>query len=81
MLDLVHAASAIVLDYLKMDSLPDAWNEAEGSPSGTGVPENVKAATLLVLAELDRNRDASGADCLSDAVRALLVRLRNPSIA
>lgn len=74
-------ASAAVMRHLKFDSLPDAWNDPLGSPSGNGVPADVKAAVLLIAGELDRNRSASLADLFSDSVRWLLAKYRDPSLA
>lgn len=77
----LDAACAIIMNYLKLSSLPDAWNEPAGSPAGTGVPPLVKSATMLVLGELYRNREAPTADVLSTAVKAMLERYRDPTLA
>jgi hypothetical protein len=77
----IEQASAIVLDYLKLQSEPSEWtNASEGSPPGTGVPALIQAATLLIVGELYAKREAS-ADALSDGVRALLHRYRDPAFA
>jgi hypothetical protein len=64
-------ATAIVVDYLKK---PDhGWTEDT-------VPGQVKAAILLTFACLFRNPDGD-VDPLSDAVRSLLHRMRDPALA
>lgn len=64
-------ATDIVVDYLKR---PDhGWTEET-------VPGQVRAAILLTFASLFRNPDGD-VDPLSDAVRSLLHRLRDPAIA
>lgn len=64
-------ATAIVVDYLKK---PDhGWTEET-------VPGQVKAAILLTFASLFRNPDGD-VDPLSDAVRSLLHRMRDPALA
>lgn len=63
-------AEDIVVDYLKK---PDhGWTE------GT-VPPRVRAAILLVLGALFENRE--GGDPISDAVRSVLWRDRDPALA
>jgi hypothetical protein len=65
-----EAASDIVIDYLKR---PDhEWTEADA-------PALVKAAILLVLGALFDNRE--GGDPISDAVKSLLWRYRDPALA
>lgn len=78
----IEQASAIILDYLKLDAVPTGWGNLSGeSPSGTGVPHLVQAATLLVLGELHNKREASGADVISPAVVSILNRYRDPAMA
>lgn len=77
----LEMASAIILDFLKLSGLPDAWNgESDDSP-GTGVPPLVQSATLLVVGELYKNREASAADLLSPGIKDLLRRYRDPALA
>jgi hypothetical protein len=70
----VNEASAIVLDYLKVPA--DEW--AVGA-----VPYLVQAATKLVLGALMENREgnADGPEPLSQAVKDLLHRYRDPALA
>lgn len=72
----VDAASDIVLDYLKktVEDLP-------GSPSE--VPPTIEAATLLVIGALYENRDGAenAPQPLSQAVKDLLHRYRDPALA
>lgn len=75
------AGCSIVMNYLKLTSLPDEWCEPLGSPSGTGVPPLVKSATLLVVGELYKNREATVADVLSMTVKSMLDRYRDPTLA
>ena len=65
-----EAASEIVIDYIKR---PDHGWTAET------VPFHVKAAILLVLGALVADRE--GGDPLSDAVKGLLHRFRDPALA
>lgn len=60
----IDQASAIVLDYLKVDELPDP------------PPEFVQAATLLCIEAL-----YDGGDPLSETIKALLHRSRDPELA
>lgn len=83
--DIVQHASAIVFDYLKIP-VPEFTSPVEDSPTydfwaSTTVPYEVQRATLLIVGELWLNREASSADVLSDAVKALLIRHRDPAMA
>lgn len=85
--DKIQQASFIVLDYIKQLP-PEYTSPVLESPTytfwandTTKIPYNVKAATLLVLAELWDNREASVNDCLSQAVKDLLHRWRDPALA
>ncbi|ACL57572.1 head-tail connector protein [Methylobacterium nodulans] len=69
--DKIEAATDLVLDYLKT---PEHGWTAET------VPARVKAAILLALGVLYENREGQ-VDPLTDAVRSLLHRLRDPAIA
>lgn len=75
---LIIQGSAIVLDYCKKPD--DTW-DVLGSPSG--VPAVVEAATLLVIGALYENREgnADGPQPLSQAVKDLLHRQRDPAYA
>ena len=78
----IEQASAIVLDYLKLDAIPDGWDAGTGdSPGRKTVPFVVQAAVLLIVGELFKNREASAADLLSKTVTDLLVRWRDPAFA
>jgi hypothetical protein len=78
----VAAASAIVLNYLKIDfdASPFAWPWADEVDTPEEIPANVKAATLLVLGKIWWDREGAG-DPLSDAARSLLHRYRDPAMA
>jgi hypothetical protein len=69
----IEEASSIVTDYLKR---PDhGWTDRT-------VPGHVRAAVRLVLANLWAQRgDVDGADPLSPAVKSLLHRERDPTLA
>jgi hypothetical protein len=86
----IHAASGAVLNYLKsganifLDSNGDLEFDSNEEP--VGVPFEVKAATLLMLGFLykDRDENADGAfqqGYLPMPVTALLFPLRDPAIA
>lgn len=79
--ELIEEASAVVMKHIKCDTIPNAWNEPEGSPSGTGIPGDVKLAALLLIGEIDRHRGASMAELLSPAAVSLLEKYRVPSLA
>lgn len=94
---LLRAASQAVLDYLKdgatfLDSSGEVPLDSSGDPEG--VPFNVQAATLILTAEMYRNREAltedpvgGGAQAsygygyLPRSVTALLYPLRDPALA
>lgn len=92
---LVNAASAAVIDYLKSgaDAFLDSSGEVQiGSSNGEpiGVPFNVQAATLIMTAEMYKNREAEqdgeidpqwGYGYLPRPVVALLYPLRDPALA
>jgi hypothetical protein len=75
----VAQANSIVMDYLKLSALPSDWDSV-GSPTGE-IPPLVQAAALLIVAELYQNSAASDADLLSEGVRSLLRRYRDPALA
>jgi hypothetical protein len=68
--DKSNAATDIVIDYIKR---PDhEWTDADAPPL-------VKAAILLVLGAIFDDRE--GGDPLSDAVKSILHRYRDPALA
>ena len=77
----IEQASGLVVDYLKLSGLPAEWDSPANSPPGKNVPQHVQAAVLLCLGELYRNRESSSANVLSDAVKSLLDRTRDPALA
>lgn len=77
----VHAASEIVMDYLKLATPPTSWQNVGTSPITYNIPFKIRAATLLVFGELWENRESAIANPLSPAVEALLHRLRDPAMA
>lgn len=70
----VVAASGIVLNYLKDPLNEEGWDE-------NTTPSDVKAAVLFVLGTLYRVREGDVADPLSQTVRDILHRYRDPAIA
>ena len=71
---LIDQASEIMIDYLK---LPEGTYQAtDGSPDD--VPRMVEAATLLVIESM---YDRPEVDPLTEAVRSILHRSRDPAIA
>jgi len=82
----VEQASAIILDFLKLPAVPASWGEGTGGTGGTGdepsgVPQLVKASTLLIVGELYKNREAGEVNVLSEGVKSLLRRSRHPALA
>jgi hypothetical protein len=78
------AASAIVIDYLKIAKAPPDWLAAlSDSPPGplSAVPVLIQAAVLEVGVEMFKNREASVGDLLSPKVTAILWRQRDPALA
>ena len=76
----IAQASAIVVDYLKYETVPpEDW--LTGSPPVVDVPELIQAATLLVISELYNNRETSTVNVISNAFVALLDRQRDPALA
>lgn len=65
-------ASEIVMDYLKRDAAEEYWDDET-------VPTLVKAAVLLALGSLFANRE--GGDPISEAVKSILHRYRDPALA
>ncbi len=80
--DKIIQASDIIMDYLKLEEVPDEWvADSTASPVEYAIPGTVQSATLLVLAEIFENREASTSDPLTDAVVRLLYRKRDPALA
>lgn len=77
----IEEASDAVLSYLKLSGVPSAWSGATGESPGTSVPPRIKSATKLAVGILFEHRGEGVADVLSPAVRSLLHRDRDPSIA
>lgn len=77
-------ASAIILDYLKVDTSDTGfdWVDLLGEPTAN-IPAVVTAATLLVVGALYENRDGSadGPQALSQTVKDLLARSRTLAIS
>jgi len=87
----IHAASAAVMNYIQgpgidgfTDSAGDVFVDSNGEP--LDVPWEVKAATLLMVGYLYKNRDDNADDAfdrgyLPRPVTALLYPLRDPSLS
>lgn len=90
----VEAASELVLDYL--GDAADGWTDSGGQPledsngEALDVPKRVKAATLIMVGYLYRERDGSnenqvptqwGYGYLPVGVTALLYSLRKPTVS
>jgi hypothetical protein len=69
----IEQASAIIVDYLKLDD-PDIWDI--DSTESEEIPKVVEAATLLIIEAL-----FDGSDPLSDTVKNLVHRYRDPALA
>lgn len=71
----------LIIDYLT-DSNGDPLTDSNGDYVGghTIIPGSVRRATLLVVASLDTNREGT-VDPITPAVRNLLVRYRDPTVA
>lgn len=79
----VLAASAIILTYMKIDVPVEDSPDTRISQmfDEDTVPEEVKAAVLLAVSDLYENREGQNADPLSAAVKALLHARRDPTLA
>lgn len=73
----IAAASAVVLDYLEMEFTDFGDSDSDGNPE---FPEQIMAATLLMVGELHRSRDGGSANYseanLPAPIRALLYPLK-----
>jgi hypothetical protein len=78
-----RAASEIIVDYLKLGSVPASWYQTVSEPTGPSdtIPALIQAAVLEVAAELYKNREAGTGDVLSDKVTRLIWRYRDPAAA
>lgn len=70
-------ASELMLNYLKRPL--DSWQDTALAPDG--VPGPVRAATLKIGAALYENRDGSGTPALSQDVKDMVHRYRDPAFA
>src|SRR5688572_15320710 len=79
----IHVVSEIILTYCKLDEMPDTWStHPDFSPIVYDrIPGNLKAAAILMLAELAQNREAGISVLLSPSVVALLTPFRDPTLA
>ena len=79
------AAQQVILDYLTRRDT--AWNDEMAAWTEDTVPASVKAAILVQLGELRRNRGdeaeirPQGPTALSPTVMSLLMRYRDPGLA
>jgi hypothetical protein len=74
----IIAAGAILLNYIKVDQDESPLSMPWGAED---VPWDIKAATMLILGELFAERESGKADVLSQAVKSLLHRYRDPAMA
>lgn len=84
----IEEASAIVLDYLKLSSVPASWQPAEtGETGGTGstptggTPPLIRSAVKIIVGDLYKNRESENSYVLTEGVRSLLHRQRHPAMA
>ncbi|VVE82622.1 head-tail connector protein [Pandoraea sputorum] len=84
----IHAASAVVVQYLKEGALEflDSSGRVEVDSAGdpVGVPEDVQVATLIMVGYLNKDRDedsdrAYEMGYLPKPVMAMLYRKRDPA--
>lgn len=80
----VHAASGAVCNYLK--SAASGYLDSTGNVIADSVPFEVKAATMLMLGYLYKDRDEDSTNAYSQGylprpVTALLYPLRSPAVA
>lgn len=85
-------ATAILLNYIKVpleatvDDSPTTlpWMHEDwmgGNPLTGEAPWDIKAAAILIFAELYAEREAGKSNPLSDSVKSLLHRYRTPAMA
>ena len=75
----IFTASHILFDYLKID--PDESPLSVPWGIGEDTPGVIKAAVLLMVGELRRNPEAGAANVLSQSVKDLVHRYRDPAMA
>jgi hypothetical protein len=75
--EIAQDASELMLNFLKKPF--DHWQDTAGEPAG--VPGAVKAATLKLATALYENRDGSGTPALSQDVKDMVHRYRDPALA
>jgi uncharacterized phage protein (predicted DNA packaging) len=77
--EIVSDVSGVILDYLKMDST--AYQTTDGEPDD--VPAAVKSAVKLGVSAMFENPEQlpDGPQVLSQTVKDLLHRLRDPALA
>ncbi len=77
---LARVGSEIIIDYLKMDTIPAAWYDSDGEPSDD-VPALIQACILETVGEMFKNREANTGDVVSEKVARMLIRKRDPAAA
>lgn len=83
--DKLSAATQVVIDYLTRRDTD--WNAEMAEWTSTTIPASVRAAILVQLGELYRNRGdeldgrPAGPTSLSPTVTSLLMRYRDPGLA
>ncbi len=77
----IEQASAIAYRWQKLTAVPDDWIVANTSPALMKVPQDVKAFTLHIFAELYLNRESSTSDILPETLKQWARQFRDPTIA
>ena len=75
---MIEEASATVLRYIKYGSVDEDGNPIHDFSSS--VPRDIQSATLLIIGELRKEREA-GSDPMSQAVIDILTPYRDPTLA
>lgn len=76
----IEIVSDIIMDFLKLTEPPDEWYDDESPPVLT-IPGRVRGVALLGVAEMYEHREASMNDVLSDKIKDILRRTRDPALA
>ncbi len=77
----VEIASDILLDFCKLDAVPDEWY-SDASPANIDAPKTIQGLVLMMAAEMFQNRESTISNPLSDQVKAILrLKYRNPTLA
>lgn len=76
----IEIASDILLDFLKLAAVPEGWY-TEDSPPVLETPALIKGVVLLMACELYTIRESSAANVLSDEIKNILRRYRDPALA